>query len=523
MPKITSSLTSSIARFFSPEQYEYPTDLITAVDESLLAVLCGNENVKLYTPEDTCGSAMTLYFIAEIEEPDFPIEEEYFENGFGQKILQSRVSQPRMKFSFYCESYIRSLVYKIVSENKELLIDFYPTWTNRTIKNIAVEADEVDTTDGSKFFWMTLSFEVNTLEATGVISCCGESVFSEAPYIDECDDDGGDPEACSLMSISIGLVDDTATLTVTNPMPDLNNVWYFTPTGGSKAVLGSNITSATLPGYGTVEVGVNSGTCKKTASAVYSDECTGFTVSISNISGALTANVNAAHTPVDTYQWEYSEDGVIYTNLGTSNTQAATEGEGYYRVTVTKGDCETTSLLFVPASLICDIEGEITAEGNVLTWATESTEIITSYQWSKDIGEGFNAIPGETTEEVTADETAVYKITILFDNGCEIEYTKLHIMCADCATFDAEVTESGGTVTADVDGCSNPIYFWYVMNDGEKELLPETSNSFELGDDDIYLLVICCSGCEPKKYFIINGGTVVITQLDDTTETAWGG
>lgn len=523
-PRYKSSITTSFAHTLSTKTDEFSPGVITAVIAEDLAMLCGEENVRFYNTVDSCATNADIYAIADIQDPAYTVEEEYYENGFGQKYLKNRVVKTRMSVAFYADTFVRGKIYEMVSENDELMADL-DGFTGKKIRNIAVESDEPERLIGGTAYALTIAFDVDDLADTGFIGCCREDVYAEAPYVDPCPpDDGGDPVACAAMSISLSIVGDVVTLTVTNPMPALQNVWTFTPIGGAATVIGTNVNMVTLPSYGALSVKVNSGTCVKTAGLSYTDPCTGFEVSITNIEGVLTAEVPDSFDPVDTYQWEYSADGGDWTALGTGSSQVASSGAGYYRVTVTKGDCSDDTIIYVDASDLCDIEGEIGVDVNDLTWTTASGETIISYQWAVDIGEGFVDIPGETNATHTATESGYYRIAVTFDNGCVVYYYKVHIMCSDCAAFGVEVTNAGDVITADVTGCADPEYHWYQVSGASKIEVGTDSNTYTLPADGIYFVAVCCLNCNTQVFLIVkSGSSITITDSKLTDQIAWGG
>ena len=236
----------------------------------------------------------------------------------------------------------------------------------------------------------------------------------------------------------------------------------------------------------------------------------------------MTANVDAAHTPVDSYQWSYSEDGVSYSALGSSNTQIASEGAGYYKVTVVKGECELPAIINVSEGAICELVGEITKEGNVLTFESESLDIV-GYQWYVDTGEGSVLIPSATLESYTATETGYYTVEVELENGCIVPFSILHIMCADCATFTVTFSQDGNSLTAVPEGCGSPTYQWWAVNiDGTKDMLPNVTDTMIFEDDGLYFSVVCCAECDPVVSLIsFNGGDFIITNSKLDNDFNW--
>lgn len=517
-PIFKSTITQSIGRYFNTGTDEFPPGLITASIEQ--EFLCGNENVKLYEGAESCANNDPIYFISKIGDPDFRLSEEMYENDFEQRNLKSRVVVPRMKFSFNIDTSVRGALYKMISENDELRIDFETTWTNRIIKNVEIEDDEEQNIGDGNYWYMTLSFEMPTLPATGTTPCCNENVYQEAPYEDDCPPDPPDPEACDLLSISLENNDGTIELTVDNPFGSPSSVWTFAPYGGGSPInLGNNLTSVVPPAYGTVTVNYSVGSCKKGASIVYLDPCTGFAVSIINSAGVLDASVPAMHDPVDTYGWEYSEDGSSWAALGSDQEQIATEGEGYYRVTVNKGDCEASSTLFVSEADICIIEGNIDKDGNVLSFNGAAEGM--TYQWYIQLDDTISSIPGATLEEYTATESGFYYVDVT-DGDCTVRFSRNHIMCGDCATFSAEVTDEGGTLTASVDGCAEPTYEWLYVDGGVKTVVGD-EEEYTPEDDGLYFLEVCCGECTPKVFIImVADGTITITDNTLPSGGGWG-
>jgi len=387
-PVFNSDITQSFARYFTTAQDEFKGGTLFGVTSDEVEYLCENENVKFYQTEDACSNGDDFYFIAQINDPEYEVKEEYNVNGFGKEKLKSRVCIPRMSFSTQVDTYVRGKLYETIGANEEMLVDFETTYTGYRATNILIEEEKI-VLEGGILWYMTISFLLpDILPTTGTTPCCRANVYAEAPYSSDCPPEPEDPELCEAMSIDLSESAGNINLTINDPFGSPQSAWTFYPAGGGSPIsLGTNLTSVMPPGFGIIKVVVTVGGCKKNASYSYLDPCTGFTVSASNTSGVLTANVDAAHTPVDSYAWEYSEDGVSYSALGTSNTQIASEGAGYYKVTVVNGECELEAIVNVSEGAICELEGEITKEGNVLTFESESLDIV-GYQWYVDTGEG---------------------------------------------------------------------------------------------------------------------------------------
>jgi len=521
MPRFNSTIKQSLGRFFTAEVDSFAPGTLTT--SSIKAQLCGNENVKLYLDPDTCTGALDpIYFIANINDPNFEIEEEYYENEFGEKNLKYKVGHQLMSISVTADTLMRNDIYKMILANEFLRIDFETTWLNNKISHVEVtDDDKIEMADGT-FWFMTIQFQMDNLGAVGTSPCCGTSIFSEAPYESECPDPDPDPEACTDLSISLSEAGGVISLTVTNPFGSPTSSWTFVPEGGGSPVfLGNNLTSVAAPAYGTINVTYSVGSCRKTSSIVYLDPCTGFEVSIANNSGAMTATVDDAHSPA-TYQWSYSELGDTYTNLGATQSQAASEGEGFYKVIATKGGCTSEDIVNVTDIITCFIEGEIDKVGNILSFSSPAVGL--TYQWFIQIDDVIVPIVGATDPDYTATESGMYYLDVTNEDDCTYRFSRVHLMCTDCAAFTVDMSNSGDVITADVSGCGEPEYFWYKVNvDGSTTQVGDDSDSYTLTGDGLYFVSVCCGDCESKTYLINKtGGTIIFINGQLSDLTAWG-
>ena len=296
-PVFNSDITQSFARYFTTAQDEFKGGTLFGVTSDEVEYLCENENVKFYQTEDACSNGDDFYFIAQINDPEYEVKEEYNVNGFGKEKLKSRVCIPRMSFSTQVDTYVRGKLYETIGANEEMLVDFETTWTGYRATNILIETEEKIVLEGGILWYMTISFLLpDVLPTTGTTPCCRANVYAEAPYNSDCPPEPENPELCDLMSIELAESGGNINLTINDPFGSPQSAWTFYPAGGGSPIsLGTNLTSVMPPGFGIIKVVVTVGGCKKNASYSYLDPCTGFTVSASNTSGVLTANVDAAH------------------------------------------------------------------------------------------------------------------------------------------------------------------------------------------------------------------------------------
>ena len=164
MPRFNSTIKQSLGRFFTAEVDSFAPGTLTT--SSIKAQLCGNENVKLYLDPDTCTGALDpIYFIANINDPNFEIEEEYYENEFGEKNLKYKVGHQLMSISVTADTLMRNDIYKMILANEFLRIDFETTWLNNKISHVEVtDDDKIEMTDGT-FWFMTIQFQMDNLGA----------------------------------------------------------------------------------------------------------------------------------------------------------------------------------------------------------------------------------------------------------------------------------------------------------------------------------------------------------------------
>ena len=141
-PVFQSNITSSYGRFLTTESDRFRPGEITLTD--IEDDLCGNRNIKIYTGPESCKPYDPLFAIAEIQDPGYKIEEVSYENKFGEKFLKSRVVVPTMSVKFTAEVSVKHILYRMVSENESLRIDFDSTWINRRITQLVVQEEQID-------------------------------------------------------------------------------------------------------------------------------------------------------------------------------------------------------------------------------------------------------------------------------------------------------------------------------------------------------------------------------------------
>ena len=157
-PIFNSDITSSFARFFTTAEDEFKGGTLFGVTSDEVEYLCENENVKFYQTEDACSNGDDFYFIAQINDPEYEVKEEYNVNGFGKEKLKSRVCIPRMSFSTQVDTYVRGKLYETIGANEEMLVDFETTWTGYRATNILIETEEKIVLEGGILWYMTISF-----------------------------------------------------------------------------------------------------------------------------------------------------------------------------------------------------------------------------------------------------------------------------------------------------------------------------------------------------------------------------
>lgn len=517
---------------FAKYRSQFPFDEVKPppVGSASHSFLC-NWNVKLELyGECNLGYIILPYYLLVSPHPVSYKEEIVLEkDGYGKDIEISKVVYPVYSFDFLVDTSLERQLYTMIYSSRELKLTNNKTSPNSIIiRNVSLTTEDV----GNNLYRATLTYQTDEsgLAAYGLNICC-DSIYDatggpEPPPPD-------DPYDCALMVVAANLSGTDINLSVVGAPSVINSVWTYAPAGGGAPVLiGNNLTATNTIGYGTYTINVTSGNCSKTVSVVYSDPCTLFDVTLSAEGAVITATIDGPHSPADSYAWEYATeaDPDTFTSLPHTASVISVSDSGYYKVTATKGTCQPrTDIIHIAEGQICDLEGEILTEGNVLTWhSLEVPEVLpTSYQWAADLGDGngMQDIPGATAIDHTALATGMYYVTVVYENGCEVVHSKLHIMCADCAAFDVEISNAGDVITATVAGCGEPDYYWYAINtDGSKIMVGTNSPTFTLPNDGGYLLAVCCADCEAKIYLILkSGGQITITDSKLSDTIAWGG
>lgn len=339
-------------------------------------------------------------------------------------------------------------------------------------------------------------------------TCCG-SVFGD----DELEIREEPQSPCEGISISADVAGDTITLNVTGAVT-ITSQWTL-----DGEDVGTNISSLEMEGYGEYQIGVLADGCFQILTYERVNACAGFGITKEVLGNVINITVDDEHMDA-LFTWEYSEDGVLWDLLAETSSSHVAEDDGYYRVTATDGDC--TQTIIIPIGVAgCIIDGELTKDGNVLTFESELEDL--TYQWYVRL-DGILIpviIDGATSSSYTALENGLYIVEVTLD-GCTESFDIVHSVCTSCGAFGATLSEEAGLMTATVEGCAEPEYKWFIDEGGSKDLLPGGLNTYTPEVDGIYFLVICCGTCTPVIFTITKiGGTILFTNNTLIGDASW--
>lgn len=263
-------------------------------------------------------------------------------------------------------------------------------------------------------------------------------------------------------------------------------------------------------GNGIYEAIVTCGSCVK--SDIYILQTAGCTVSvtISESSGILTANVTGCGSS-PTYQWAFlASGGTTWTNLGTASTQSAAPitTSGTIRVIVTCGSCtaQTSSFYNLPCT---SQTANITASGSTLTVSVAGCATTPTYQWSYSNG-GSPMTLGTASTQAASQGGGLYSVLVTC-GGCTTNATYQYTpSCAVTAT----ITSNGAPLlilTANQTGCVGAVtYLWERLN-GTTWVSAGTSQTLTPTTQALYRVTISCGGCTAQAQYNYTSCSAAVT------------
>lgn len=433
------------------------------------------------------GFYLKLEFNKVEHEKDISLEK----NGDGKVIFNRVVTRPKFSFNYLSTElddwYFENAI--AAAKSIELTKIGGTTWPIQILSIEPVIGDEIPVVQ------KRVSFYADLFPAVVGGSCCG-TVFGDDEL--EIREEGTDP--CSGISVGADIADDTITLEVTGAVV-ISSQWSL-----NGVSVGTNISSLEMEGYGDYQISVIADGCSRTLTYTRLNPCAGFTITKEVLGNAINISVDDEHLDA-LFTWEFSEDGEIWELLTEDTSSHVAEEDGYYRVTATDGDC--TQTIIIPIGVAgCIIDGELAKEGNVLTFDSEVEDLTFEWFFRGDGVVDPVLIDGETSNTYTALENGLYIVEVTLD-GCTQTFDIVHSVCTACGAFGASVDVAGDTITATVEGCGEAEYNWYQQVGGIKEDTGETSNVYELPEDGLYFLVICCADCDPKVFIITKAGATI--------------
>lgn len=212
--------------------------------------------------------------------------------------------------------------------------------------------------EGECIFPLTLSF-VNAILSKD--NCCD----IDSPFIDGCDDNGGDPNVdCTGFDVALNADLNTGLLTYTesNVPANADPAVITWSEGGSFVGSGSSIS---LGAFGVYTVTIRRGNCVATDSFTFLNPCENMQLTIAVngpvISGSASGDTNIVIEIIN------SQNQVIGTGL--PFTVPLAQGDGFYTVRAAGDDCEAQETRFVQVTppLPCDHDVNISVNGAIVT------------------------------------------------------------------------------------------------------------------------------------------------------------
>lgn len=292
---------------------------------------------------------------------------------------------------------------------------------------------------------------------------------------------------------------------------------------GSDVIQWRNYGTSTWQTYtGPISFSTSSKTIEYRRQVSFTDGCTSITtstqqvtcnctisscaVSISASGSTLTAFVSSCNQSIS-YQWEYSANGSTgWVNLGTSQSQAANQGSGYYKVTVTCGAGNCTSTYQYTEGQTCQSNVTLTYSGGQLhanVTGCGAATITYAWQYSAS-GTGWTTATGSTNSATLTPQNGggYYRVLIWCPTGQCPDSADYHLMatCNNTPTVTAVVNNTTCTITLTKTGTINsPInldqIFWRPQGSSSYQSYTGPIPFSGVYDIEFYRAVSFTDGC----------------------------
>lgn len=256
-----------------------------------------------------------------------------------------------------------------------------------------------------------------------------------------------------------------------NGVPD-NVDWFYSQNGTNYTLIaGANGANCITPtqGNGTYKAEVTCGSCVHSEYYPYSSPCT-VSASISEANGVLTANTTGC-SGAENYQWQYSPTGTgNWTVIGSSQTQAANQGDGHYKVIISCPDgsgCQAIDTYIYSSG--CALTVTVTESNGVITANASGGTPPYTYQWqfsTTGANGTYTNISGATGQTYTPVQSGFFNVIVNDNASCTAEDDISYTLPSCNTSVTLSTINNGADIQATVSGTSNPVTRWQYSPSG---------------------------------------------------------
>lgn len=314
-------------------------------------------------------------------------------------------------------------------------------------------------------------------------------------------------DCCTTFNVTTSLVSNQLQASTTGCSGTATILWYYGSTAGTINTFvgsGTTISPANGAGYYEARGSCSAGNCQDNSVIQY--VCTG-------TASSLTANINLSVLTLNglsgcinpSYLWEYSSNGstnwIVASGANSaSNTLSMSNGNGYYRVTVTcDGLCPFK--LSYQRNCTCSshtISASITKiSDTVLQGNVSGCSGGTSYNWAV-YDQGGQIISGQGTSQITTNGRGRYILTASCNNACGTSCSSQTVPFALCTcSIIAQITADPGcnTLRAISTGCNGSSTYSWSANGGGAITGSTTGQIIQTNGKGGYNVTIICNDC----------------------------
>lgn len=345
-------------------------------------------------------------------------------------------------------------------------------------------------------------------EILEISGCCG-SLYANAPF-EGCEENPGtgepDPDdPCLTFSVDV-TYDGNAVNAEVDGGPAGSGVtyrWYYDASGSGtySLVVEGGVSSIVPAGSGRYRVIANKGGCQAMDEILVQDECSLFEVIISLEQGVINSRIISGQgSPA--YEWTYIDEEANETTLPDTGDSIVPEDTGFYRLSVTDGDCEGEDTLFFEAATDCGVEVTITQNDDELTASATGCDESVTYEWMLDKGDGNGQSAYGSGPTVMVMDSGVYFVNAKCGIKCEVMAYYVYMKpCNPCEGLAISISENSGNLTANTTGGSGGVITWYV-NDGGGRIAVGTGNSIPITQGGMYIAEWAINDCRISSEYL---------------------